>query len=204
MLPIRHVLSTLLRVLGCTHQSMPCCRPAVIPPEQPTHRRAPLQTPRCIPRLTREAWARPQATQEVISRLPETTGEEFEAAVSAAKNAFPAWRQTPVPTRARAMLKLQQLIRENMVRRGRPRAARCCQNHRLTHTCACSCSLLRRGRHHSAEAATHEPCVHHKPPSTRQDELARNVTLEQGKTLGDARGDVFRGLGATHLLISND
>ena len=29
-----------------------------------------------------------------------------------------------------------------------------------------------------------------------QDELARNVTLEQGKTLGDARGDVFRGLGA--------
>ena len=30
----------------------------------------------------------------------------------------------------------------------------------------------------------------------RQDDLARNVTLEQGKTLGDARGDVFRGLGA--------
>jgi malonate-semialdehyde dehydrogenase (acetylating)/methylmalonate-semialdehyde dehydrogenase len=26
------------------------------------------------------------------------------------------------------------------------------------------------------------------------DELAANVTLEQGKTLGDARGDVFRGL----------
>ena len=58
----------------------------------------------------------PQATQEVISRLPETTGEEFEAAVSAARDAFPAWRRTPVPTRARVMLKLQQLIRENMVR----------------------------------------------------------------------------------------
>ena len=28
-----------------------------------------------------------------------------------------------------------------------------------------------------------------------QDELAANVTLEQGKTLPDARGDVFRGLG---------
>lgn len=28
------------------------------------------------------------------------------------------------------------------------------------------------------------------------DELAQNVTLEQGKTLADARGDVFRGLGA--------
>ncbi len=57
-----------------------------------------------------------QATQEVISRLPQTTGEEFEAAVGAARDAFPAWRQTPVPTRARVMLKLQQLIRENMVR----------------------------------------------------------------------------------------
>ena len=28
-----------------------------------------------------------------------------------------------------------------------------------------------------------------------QDELAANVTLEQGKTLADAHGDVFRGLG---------
>lgn len=28
-----------------------------------------------------------------------------------------------------------------------------------------------------------------------QDELAANVTLEQGKTLPDAKGDVFRGLG---------
>ena len=28
------------------------------------------------------------------------------------------------------------------------------------------------------------------------DELAKLVTLEQGKTLPDARGDVFRGLGA--------
>ena len=34
-------------------------------------------------------------------------------------------------------------------------------------------------------------------PFAPQDALARNVTLEQGKTLGDARGDVFRGLGAT-------
>lgn len=28
-----------------------------------------------------------------------------------------------------------------------------------------------------------------------QDELARSVTMEQGKTLADAKGDVFRGLG---------
>jgi malonate-semialdehyde dehydrogenase (acetylating)/methylmalonate-semialdehyde dehydrogenase len=36
--------------------------------------------------------------------------------VQAAKAAFPAWRNTPVPTRARVMFKLQQLIRENWVR----------------------------------------------------------------------------------------
>lgn len=29
-----------------------------------------------------------------------------------------------------------------------------------------------------------------------QDALAANVTQEQGKTLADAKGDVFRGLGA--------
>ena len=28
-----------------------------------------------------------------------------------------------------------------------------------------------------------------------QDELAENITLEQGKTFADAKGDVFRGLG---------
>ena len=35
-----------------------------------------------------------------------------------------------------------------------------------------------------------------------QDELAANITLEQGKTLADARGDVFRGLGG--LFISHN
>ncbi|KAI8469036.1 MAG: Aldehyde/histidinol dehydrogenase [Monoraphidium minutum] len=53
------------------------------------------------------------ATQDVLSKLPLTTPSEFEAAVAAAKAAFPAWRDTPVPARARVMLKLQQLIREN-------------------------------------------------------------------------------------------
>lgn len=56
-----------------------------------------------------------QATQEVVSRLPETTAAEFNAAVAAAKAAFPAWRATPVPTRQRVMLKFQELIRANWV-----------------------------------------------------------------------------------------
>lgn len=56
-----------------------------------------------------------QATQEVVSRMPVVTNKEFEEAVQAAKDAFPAWKRTPVPHRQRVMLKFQQLIRENMV-----------------------------------------------------------------------------------------
>ncbi|KAH9696974.1 methylmalonate-semialdehyde dehydrogenase (acylating) [Citrus sinensis] len=80
------------------------------------------------------------ATQEVVSQLPLTTNEEFKAAVSAAKQAFPSWRNTPITTRQRVMLKLQELIRRDI------------------------------------------------------DKLAMNITTEQGKTLKDAQGDVFRGL----------
>ncbi|KAF5207976.1 Methylmalonate-semialdehyde dehydrogenase [acylating] protein [Thalictrum thalictroides] len=80
------------------------------------------------------------ATQEVVSQVPLTTNEEFKAAVSAAKQAFPSWRNTPVTTRQRIMFKLQELIRRDT------------------------------------------------------DKLAKNITMEQGKTLKDAQGDVFRGL----------
>ncbi|PNX60345.1 methylmalonate-semialdehyde dehydrogenase, partial [Trifolium pratense] len=54
------------------------------------------------------------ATQEVVSQVPLTTDEEFKAAVSAAKKAFPSWRNTPVTTRQRVMLKFQELIRRDM------------------------------------------------------------------------------------------
>ncbi|XP_021903663.1 methylmalonate-semialdehyde dehydrogenase [acylating], mitochondrial isoform X1 [Carica papaya] len=80
------------------------------------------------------------ATQQVVSQVPLTTNEEFKAAVSAAKQAFPSWRNTPVTTRQRVMFKLQELIRRNT------------------------------------------------------DRLAMSITTEQGKTLKDAQGDVFRGL----------
>ncbi|RZS11007.1 hypothetical protein BHM03_00042285, partial [Ensete ventricosum] len=80
------------------------------------------------------------ATQEVVSRVPLTTSEEFKAAVGAAKSAFPQWRNVPLTTRQRIMFKLQELIRRDM------------------------------------------------------DKLALNITTEQGKTLKDAQGDVFRGL----------
>ena len=80
------------------------------------------------------------ATQEVLARVPFATPDEVNAAVANAKEAFKTWRKTPIGTRARIFLKLQQLIRENM------------------------------------------------------QELAAILTAEQGKTLPDAEGDVFRGL----------
>ncbi|KAL2531280.1 Methylmalonate-semialdehyde dehydrogenase (CoA acylating) [Abeliophyllum distichum] len=54
------------------------------------------------------------ATQEVISQVPMTTYEEFKAAVSAAKQAFPAWKNTAAPTRRRIMFKLEELIRRDI------------------------------------------------------------------------------------------
>jgi len=80
------------------------------------------------------------ATQQVLARVPFSTAEEIGAAVEAARQAFPAWRNTPIGTRARIFLKYQQLIRENM------------------------------------------------------QALAALLTAEQGKTLADAEGDIFRGL----------
>ncbi|HJH09630.1 MAG TPA: CoA-acylating methylmalonate-semialdehyde dehydrogenase [Psychrobacter pasteurii] len=80
------------------------------------------------------------ATQEVIAKVPQTTDDEINEAVAAAKEAFKTWRKTPITTRARIFLTYQALIREYM------------------------------------------------------DELAELLTSEQGKTIADARGDVFRGL----------
>jgi len=80
------------------------------------------------------------ANQQVLARVPMATAEEVSAAVAAAQAAFPAWKKTPIGTRARIFLKYQELIRANMK------------------------------------------------------SLAATLTAEQGKTLADAEGDVFRGL----------
>lgn len=80
------------------------------------------------------------ATNEVVTRVPEATQAEMQAAVDAAKAAFPMWADTTVLTRQQIMFRFQQLIKDNMGR------------------------------------------------------LAASITLEQGKTLVDAEGDVMRGL----------
>ncbi|KAI0478705.1 methylmalonate semialdehyde dehydrogenase [Xylariaceae sp. FL0804] len=80
------------------------------------------------------------ATNNLVTRVPQMTDAELEAAVASAKKAFPAWRSTSVLARQQIMFKFVGLIRENW------------------------------------------------------DRLAASITLEQGKTFADAKGDVLRGL----------
>lgn len=53
------------------------------------------------------------ATQEVLALAPKATAEEIEAAIASAKAAFLAWREVPVPERARLMLRYQHLLKEH-------------------------------------------------------------------------------------------
>lgn len=80
------------------------------------------------------------ATNNTVTRVPESTDEELRAAVASAEAAFPSWKATSVMRRQQIMFNYVRLIRENW------------------------------------------------------DRLAASITLEQGKTLEDARGDVLRGL----------
>lgn len=80
------------------------------------------------------------ATNNLVTRVPQSTDEELKAAVESAQKAFPGWRETSLLHRQQIMFKYVALIRENW------------------------------------------------------DRLAASITLEQGKTLADAKGDVLRGL----------
>ena len=51
------------------------------------------------------------ATQAVIAQVPCTTEAEMAQAIASAKAAFKTWRNTPVPARARLMLKYQELLK---------------------------------------------------------------------------------------------
>ncbi|KAH3914611.1 methylmalonate-semialdehyde dehydrogenase [Parastagonospora nodorum] len=80
------------------------------------------------------------ATNNLVTRVPQSTDEELKAAVDSAQKAFKPWKETSLLHRQQIMFKYTHLIRENW------------------------------------------------------DRLAASITLEQGKTFGDARGDVLRGL----------
>jgi malonate-semialdehyde dehydrogenase (acetylating)/methylmalonate-semialdehyde dehydrogenase len=53
------------------------------------------------------------ATMQPIARVPRSTAAEFDAAVAAAKAAYPEWRRTPPLARARCMFRLKELLEEN-------------------------------------------------------------------------------------------
>lgn len=80
------------------------------------------------------------ATNNLVTRVPQSTDAELKAAVDSAEKAFPEWRATSLLHRQQIMFKYVALIRSNW------------------------------------------------------DRLAASITIEQGKTLGDAKGDVLRGL----------
>ena len=80
------------------------------------------------------------ATNNLVTRVPQSTDEELRAAVASAEKAFKTWKHTSIMARQQIMFKLTHLVRENM------------------------------------------------------DRLAASITLEQGKTFADAKGDVLRGL----------
>jgi len=83
---------------------------------------------------------RDPATNNLVTRVPQSTDEELRAAVESAQKAFPAWRATSIIARQQILFKFVNLIRANW------------------------------------------------------DRLAASITLEQGKTFADAKGDVLRGL----------
>jgi len=53
------------------------------------------------------------ATQKTIARVPISTRDELNAAVTAAKDAFPDWRTTTPLARARCLFRLKELLEEN-------------------------------------------------------------------------------------------
>lgn len=53
------------------------------------------------------------ATNEVLTQVPLATEAEVNQAVASAKTAFKSWKDVPVPTRARVMLKYQHLLKEH-------------------------------------------------------------------------------------------
>jgi malonate-semialdehyde dehydrogenase (acetylating)/methylmalonate-semialdehyde dehydrogenase len=54
------------------------------------------------------------STGALLARVPLSTAEDVDAAVKAARAAFPAWRETPVPERARHILRFRQLLDEQL------------------------------------------------------------------------------------------
>lgn len=53
------------------------------------------------------------ATNNLVTRVPQSTDGELKAAVESAKKAFPGWKATSVMARQQIMFKFTQLVRDN-------------------------------------------------------------------------------------------
>ena len=53
------------------------------------------------------------ATNNLVTRVPQSTDAELKAAVESAKKAYPEWKATSVMARQQIMFKFTQLVREN-------------------------------------------------------------------------------------------
>ncbi|MEO1078419.1 MAG: CoA-acylating methylmalonate-semialdehyde dehydrogenase [Pseudomonadota bacterium] len=53
------------------------------------------------------------ATQQLLAHVTFATASEVETAVASARKAFETWRETPVPARARLMMRYCELLKEN-------------------------------------------------------------------------------------------
>ena len=51
----------------------------------------------------------------MIATVPQSTNEEFNEAVEVAKQTFKTWKEVPISTRVRYMLKYQELLKQNQV-----------------------------------------------------------------------------------------
>ena len=54
----------------------------------------------------------PADTREVIGHFPMSTSSDVDAAVAAAREAYPRWRATPAPRRAELLYRLGQILVE--------------------------------------------------------------------------------------------
>src|SRR5256885_16922407 len=54
------------------------------------------------------------STEEVIAQIPDSDERDVDDAVRAAKQAFPGWSRTPAAERSRLLLKLADLIEQNL------------------------------------------------------------------------------------------
>jgi malonate-semialdehyde dehydrogenase (acetylating) / methylmalonate-semialdehyde dehydrogenase len=82
----------------------------------------PIKEPRLVRNFVNGEWVESKgmlrdvinpATGRLIGRVPISTTQEMNDAISAAQAAFPAWRTTPPVTRARYLFRLRELLEEN-------------------------------------------------------------------------------------------